>query len=98
MGDKGEGLSGTRIKDTWTKPNAGRIKGGKWGCLRWGRVVGGQGMGKFLNGNKKNCEKKTLQIKFQEKMPREVNEQDLFKFMWRMKLIGVRGGFKWIQI
>ena len=30
---KGEGFSGTSIKDTWTKPKGGRIKGGKWGWL-----------------------------------------------------------------
>ena len=30
-----EGFSGTCIKDTWTKPKRGRIKGGKWGG--WGR-------------------------------------------------------------
>ena len=28
-GEKGEGLSGTCVKDTWTKPKGGRIKGGK---------------------------------------------------------------------
>ena len=33
-------LSGTRIKDTWTKPKGGRIKGGKWGWLEWGAVGG----------------------------------------------------------
>ena len=27
--EKGEGFSGTSIKDTWTKPKQGRIKGGK---------------------------------------------------------------------
>ena len=30
---KWEGFSGTSIKDTWTKPKEGRIKGGKWGWL-----------------------------------------------------------------
>ena len=29
MGGKGVGLSGTCIKDTWTKPKAGRIEGWK---------------------------------------------------------------------
>ena len=29
MGEKGEGLSGTCMKDTWTKPNGGRIEGGR---------------------------------------------------------------------
>ena len=32
-GGKGEGFSGTTIKDIWTKPKGGRIKGGKWGWL-----------------------------------------------------------------
>ena len=31
----GNGFSGTSIKDTWTKPKWGRIKGGKWGWLGW---------------------------------------------------------------
>ena len=35
MGEKGEGFSRTCIKDTWTKPKVGRIKGGKWGWLGW---------------------------------------------------------------
>ena len=30
MGGKGEGLSGTCINDTWTKPTGGRIESGKW--------------------------------------------------------------------
>ena len=32
-GGKGEGLSGTCIKDTWTEPTQGRIKGRKQGWL-----------------------------------------------------------------
>ena len=39
---RGEGFSGTCIKDTWTKPKGGRIKGGKWGWLWWGGVVVGE--------------------------------------------------------
>ena len=39
---KGEGFSGTTIKDTWTKPKVGRIKGGKWGWLLWRTAVGGE--------------------------------------------------------
>ena len=35
-GGKGEGLSGTCIKDMWTKPKGSRIKGGQWGWLGWG--------------------------------------------------------------
>ena len=36
-GDHGEGLSGTCIKDTWTKPKAGKVEGGRrgWG---WGKM------------------------------------------------------------
>ena len=29
MGGKGEGFSGTSLKDTWTKPNGGRTEGGR---------------------------------------------------------------------
>ena len=39
---RGRGFSGTSIKDTWTKPKRGRIKGGKWGWLGWRGVVGGK--------------------------------------------------------
>ena len=35
MGGRKEGFSGTCIKDTWTKPKRGRIKGGRWGWLGW---------------------------------------------------------------
>ena len=35
-GKKGEGFSGTSIKDTWTKAKGGRIEGGRWGWLGWG--------------------------------------------------------------
>ena len=28
IGGKGEGFSGTSIKDTWTKPKGGKIEGG----------------------------------------------------------------------
>ena len=37
MEGKGEGFSGTSIKDTWTKPKGGRIKGRKRGWLGWGQ-------------------------------------------------------------
>ena len=33
MGGEQEGFSGTSIKDTWTKPSGGRIKGVKCGWL-----------------------------------------------------------------
>ena len=42
MGAKGEGFSGTSIKDTWTKSKRGRIKGGEWKWLRWWGAVGGK--------------------------------------------------------
>ena len=35
-GKRRGGFSGTCIKDTWTKPKRGRIKGGKWAWLGWG--------------------------------------------------------------
>ena len=44
MGGKGEGFSGTTIKDTWTKPRGGGSKGGRWGWLGSGGMVGGRGM------------------------------------------------------
>ena len=37
MGVKGKGFSGTTIKDTWTEPSGGRIRGGRWGSLGWGK-------------------------------------------------------------
>ena len=41
MGEKGEGISGTPIKDTWTNPRgAGGIRGGRWEWLGLGGVVG----------------------------------------------------------
>ena len=30
-GEYGEGISETTMKDTWTKPTGGRIKGEQWG-------------------------------------------------------------------
>ena len=56
-GKKGEGFSGTTIKDTWTKPEWGRIKGGKWGWLGWEGLVGRKWRQLYLNNNKK-CGKK----------------------------------------
>ena len=53
MGGKGEGFSGTSIKDTWTKPKGGRIKGGKWGWLGWWGVVEEKWRQLYLNNNKK---------------------------------------------
>ena len=40
MGEEGEGFSGTSMKDTWTKPKRGRIKGEKWEWLGVGGVGG----------------------------------------------------------
>ena len=59
---KGEGFSGTTIKDTWTKPKVGRIKGGKWGWLGWGGVVGGEWRKLYLNNNKKKLKNKIKKI------------------------------------
>ena len=43
MGEKGgRVVKETYIKDTWTKPKRGRIKGGRWGWLGLGGVVGGK--------------------------------------------------------
>ena len=39
MGEKGEGLAGTTIKDTWTMTSGGGNKRGRWGVLgQWGGV------------------------------------------------------------
>ena len=36
----GKGCEGTCIKDTWTNPKVGRIEGGRWAWVGWGRGVG----------------------------------------------------------
>ena len=41
--NRGGGFSGTCMKDTWTKPKGGRIKGGKWGWLGGGELCGENG-------------------------------------------------------
>ena len=41
MGGKREGLSGTAIEDTTTKPRGCGIMGERWGWLGCGEVVGG---------------------------------------------------------
>ena len=38
---RGKGHQGPCIKDTWTKPKKGRIEGGRWEWLEWGRSSGG---------------------------------------------------------
>ena len=52
MGEKGEGFSGTTIKDSWTKPRwgVGSVEGGGngWG---WGKVVRGKCRQLYLNKN-----------------------------------------------
>ena len=40
-GGKGEGFSGTTIKDTCTKPSGGRSRGGRWRWLGLGQSGGG---------------------------------------------------------
>ena len=40
---RGKYCQETCVKDTWTKAKRGRIEGGKWGWLRWGGVMGGNG-------------------------------------------------------
>ena len=55
MGEKGgRVVKETYIKDTWTKPKRGRIKGGTWGWLGRGEVVEGKWRQLYLNNNKKN--------------------------------------------
>ena len=49
MGEKGEGFSGTTIKNTWTKPRWGWKQGrDDWGG---GGVVGGKCRQLYLNNN-----------------------------------------------
>ena len=59
----GKGHQGTSIKDPWTKPNGGRIEGGRWGCLGWGVVVGRKWRQLYLNNNKKREREKIESIK-----------------------------------
>ena len=40
MGKRGKGHQGICIKDTWTKPNGGRIQGGRW---EWAGMTVGSG-------------------------------------------------------
>ena len=42
MGEKGEGFSGTTMKDTWTKLRGDGIRGGRCGWLGSGGVEGGK--------------------------------------------------------
>ena len=52
MGGKGKGFSVRFIKNTWTKPNSGRNKGGKWGWLGLEGVAGGKWKQLYLNSKK----------------------------------------------
>ena len=47
MGEKAEGFPGTTIKDTWTKPREGAMRGGRWGWLWLG--------GEWWGVNAYNC-------------------------------------------
>ena len=40
------------------KAKGGRIKGGKWGWLGWGVVMGGKLRQMYLSNNKKNVKKR----------------------------------------
>ena len=53
MGEKGEGFSGTTIKDTWTKPEGG-VESGEGGGDGWdgGVVVRAKCRQLYLNNNK----------------------------------------------
>ena len=53
MGEKGEGVTGKIIKDTWTITRGGGNGGGRRGGLGWWGVVGGKGRKLYLNNNKK---------------------------------------------
>ena len=52
MGGRRGGFSGTTIKDTWTNPRQGGIRGGRWGWLGWRGVVGGKCRQLYLSNNK----------------------------------------------
>ena len=45
---KGERFSRTTVKETWTKPRGGGIRGGRWVWLGWGE----KGKKLYLNNNK----------------------------------------------
>ena len=63
MGRKRGMVSGTSIKDTWTKPKGGRIKGGKWGWLGSGGMEGRE-METTILDQQKNVKK----IKYKKKL------------------------------
>ena len=41
-GKKGKSHQGTCIKDSWTKPKVGKIKGGRWWEVAQGKTVAGK--------------------------------------------------------
>ena len=53
MGGKGEGFTGTIIKDTWTITRGVRNRERRWGRLEWWGGEGGKGRKLYLNNNKK---------------------------------------------
>ena len=57
MGEKGEGLTGTITKDTWTITRGGGNREGRWGWLGW--WWGGKGRKLYLNNIKKKKNVKT---------------------------------------
>ena len=56
---RGEGFSGTTIKDTWTKPR-GRVEAGEGGGFGWGGVDG-------WGENADNCNWATIKKMFKKK-------------------------------
>ena len=54
----GKGCEGTCIKDTWTNPKVGRIEGGRWAWVGWGRGVGRKWRQLYLNNNKEKYSKR----------------------------------------
>ena len=58
VGKKGKACQGTCIKDTWTKPKWGRIKGREWGWLGLGGLMAGKWRQLCLKNNFKKRIKK----------------------------------------
>ena len=62
MGEKGEGFTGTIIKDTWTVTR-GRVETGEGGGEGWGGWEGwGKGRKLYSNNNKKMLKKRSVYI------------------------------------
>ena len=91
---KGEGFSGTRIKDAWTKPKwvGSRVGSGDGWLVGAEGVVGGKWRQLYLNNNKKVKKKKPLEVeksrKHSPKEPRKGNAAlqttcfELIKSLW----------------